>query len=284
MKRIAVLITCYNRVDTTLECLRRLFAQELPGGYSFDVWLVDDASPDKTGEKVKAAYPQVNVIQGTGKLFWCKGMRLAWDKAAEAYDYDFYLWLNDDVMLSPNALLCMLKDHEMLDKSGKDNSVVVGAFTDSESGSEISYSAGGADGCDIVPNGTAPQRAYRYFGGNCVLIPKSVYVTVGPICSLYHHAVGDFDYARMLEKHHIPFYVTSQVCGWCTKSNKQRIYLKNIPLTKRIKLLFMPNGYHVGDSFIYHLRHDGLFRGVLSAIHIICRVLTATDHRRTVNG
>ena len=64
--KIAVLMTCFNRVNTTLACLERLFAQMLPEGYSFDVWLVDDASPDKTGAKVKSAYPQANVVQSPG--------------------------------------------------------------------------------------------------------------------------------------------------------------------------------------------------------------------------
>lgn len=69
------------------------------------MWLVDDASPDQTGAKVKAAFPEVHVIEGAGGLFWCKGMRLAWDKAiASGIKYDFYLWLNDDVMLKTDAL------------------------------------------------------------------------------------------------------------------------------------------------------------------------------------
>ena len=96
--RTAILMTCYNRVGTTLRCLERLkVAAARIADAKFDVWLVDDASPDQTGEKVKAAYPEVNVIQSPGNLFWCKGMRLAWDKAvASGIKYDFYLlptWL-----------------------------------------------------------------------------------------------------------------------------------------------------------------------------------------------
>ena len=64
--KIAVLMTCYNRVATTIECLRRLFKQDISDGYSLDVWLVDDGSPDGTGDKVKSEYPQVNVIKSKG--------------------------------------------------------------------------------------------------------------------------------------------------------------------------------------------------------------------------
>ena len=66
---VAVLMTCYNRAETTLRCLRSLFAQELPTGWALDVWLVDDASPDGTGAKVTVEFPQVHVIQSPDDLF-----------------------------------------------------------------------------------------------------------------------------------------------------------------------------------------------------------------------
>ena len=52
--KFAVLMTCYDRVQTTLKCLT-LFKRACAKieDAQFDVWLVDDASPDCTGEKVK---------------------------------------------------------------------------------------------------------------------------------------------------------------------------------------------------------------------------------------
>lgn len=41
-KNVAVLMTCYNRVETTLRCLRGLFAQKLPEDVTLDAWLNDD--------------------------------------------------------------------------------------------------------------------------------------------------------------------------------------------------------------------------------------------------
>ena len=103
---IAVLMTCYNRVETTLRCLHSLFNQTIKQtgnqAISLDVWLVDDASPDQTGAKVKAAFPEVHVIEGAGGLFWCKGMRLAWDTAAAAKDLPKdivpVVWSGEDLM------------------------------------------------------------------------------------------------------------------------------------------------------------------------------------------
>lgn len=284
MKRIAVLMTCYNRVDTTLECLRRLFAQEIPEGYSFDIWLVDDASPDKTGEKVKVVYPQVNVIQGTGKLFWCKGMRLAWDKAVEAYDYDFYLWLNDDAMLNNGVFkMSLIEIEELISKEDKHLAVLIGAFVDKDGYNEISYSAGDVNGKDVIPTGIAPIRAYRYFGGNYVFIPRNVFKKVGPICDLYLHGAGDFDYARMLERENIPFYVASKICGWCNKSDKTPIVLHKLRLKERLRLLATPTGYCLRDAFIFRYRHDNLVRAILSVVHVLVVVLCAKDRSKNKN-
>lgn len=107
MQTIAVLLTVFNRKDKTLKCLQHLFNQLPIEGYSIDVYLTDDGCTDGTPEAVKEQYPQVNIIHGDGNLFWNRGMYTAWEKAAQK-GYDFYLWLNDDTILLPNALSKLL--------------------------------------------------------------------------------------------------------------------------------------------------------------------------------
>ena len=261
MKHIAVLMTCYNRVDTTLECLRRLFAQEIPEGYSFDVWLVDDASPDKTGERVKTAYPQVNVIQGTGNLFWCKGMRFAWDKASEAYDYDFYLWLNDDVRLKDDALLGLFSDYDIV------GGVIVGTFSSTADEIDVSYGAT----CKI-PDGLSPKKGEGGMNGNLVLIPKIVYKKIGQICGEYNHQYGDYDYGWQLRKKGLEYYSSSRFCGACPQQPERYLHLKNYNFIGRLKLLFQPKGYSLHDAFLYKRRNWGVLRAILSVVHITCKV------------
>lgn len=255
-------MTCYNRVDTTLKCLQRLFNQEMPEGYSFDVWLVDDASPDKTGERVKSAYPQVNVIQGTGNLFWCKGMRLAWDKASEAYDYDFYLWLNDDVILKEGAILNIFSDYE------KVKSVIVGTFSSDFQECDVSYGA-----TRQLPNGFSPEVGTSGMNGNFVLIPKTVYKTVGPICGEYNHQYGDYDYGWQLRKKGLEYYSSSRFCGVCPQQPERYLHLENYNLIGRLKLLFQPKGYSLHDAFLYKRRNWGVLRAILSVMHIASKVV-----------
>ena len=101
----AVLMACYNRVDSTLKCLSHLDTLKISKNHKIEIYLTDDNSPDKTGELVKKEYKEVNIIKGTGDLYWCGGMRLAWEYALKNRDYDYFFWLNDDVYLFQDSLL-----------------------------------------------------------------------------------------------------------------------------------------------------------------------------------
>lgn len=82
--RIAALLTCFNRKEKTLQCLKSLF-QVLPGCI---VFLVDDASTDGTSDAVKQLFPEVHIIRGDGNLFWSRGMFTAWKEAVKGnYNY-----------------------------------------------------------------------------------------------------------------------------------------------------------------------------------------------------
>ncbi len=105
---VAVVMTCHNRRETTLRCLRQLDAQSLPDGWRIKTYLVDDGSTDGTSEAVAAAHPDVSVVQGTGELYWTGGMIMA-DEAAMADRPDHFLWLNDDVELTDGAIALLIR-------------------------------------------------------------------------------------------------------------------------------------------------------------------------------
>ena len=265
MKRIAVLMTCYNRAGITLRCLERLFDQAPRDGYKLDVFLVDDASPDGTGRKVKEKYPQVNVVQSKGGLFWCRGMRLAWDVAADKGNYDFYLWLNDDVVLKQGAVAGLIEDWE------RTKGVVVGTFSSDESESAISYGA-----TRKMPDGT-PRIADVGMNGNLVLVPREVYEKVGPICGAYHHQYGDYDYGWLLRRNGFEFYASSRFCGVCPQQPERYLHLKGRSLTNRLKLLFDPKGYSLHDALLYSYRNKGVCRMMLSLAHVVAKVVLSLE-------
>ena len=255
--KIAVLMTCHNRVETTLECLRRLMPQL---SLSDKVFLVDDGSTDGTGARVRSAYPTVHVIDGDGSLYWAKGMRKAWDVAEEDGIYDFYLWLNDDVKLHDNAIEEIIRDMEL---ASSPSCVVVGAC---EYGGCCTYSATDANDCRIVPNGN-PQRAAGWLNGNVVLVPRVVSKRIGRISSDYSHARADYDYAERLKLVNIPFFVSSHYVGICPFDFRKKIQGKK--LVERISWLWKPGYFNLRDLYLIRSRYHGHARAVLSCVRLM---------------
>ena len=144
VRRIAVLMTCHDRKPLTLRFLDALFgaSTRLAEAASIDVFLVDDGCTDGTGEAVRRRFPGVRVIAGSGSLYWCGGMRKAWEEAAKG-DYDAYLWLNDDVVLHEDSLRRLVST---LDQGCRDDGrggIVVGS-TLSEVGAGATVTSYGA--------------------------------------------------------------------------------------------------------------------------------------------
>ena len=141
MKKIAVLLTVFNRKTKTLECLQRLYALFPVEGYKIDIYLTDDGCTDGTPEAIKLQFPQVNIIHGDGDLYWNRGMYKAWQEAAKK-NYDFYLWLNDDTFVYSNLFSTILETSKIKDKAVaqmtamEDKNTVVTQTTAQESSSQ----------------------------------------------------------------------------------------------------------------------------------------------------
>ncbi len=215
---IAVLMTCFNRRETTLACLQALFQQSV----HFDVFLVDDGSTDGTQSAVKAAFPEVKILVGTGNLYWVGGMRLAF-AAALKQDYDYYLWLNDDTLLYADAIATLLKLHQSLVTRGITDTILVGTTQDAVTG-EATY--GGArrspkwysNKYEFIPPTSELQECDTMYG-NCVLIPRSVAQKVGNLDASFTHNLGDLDYGLRARKLGCSIWIAPGYLGTCSQNS-----------------------------------------------------------------
>jgi GT2 family glycosyltransferase len=236
--RIAVLITCHNRVEKTVQCLRSLRSQEEAS--QIDLFLVDDGCTDGTAHSSRSVFPDVTIVSGDGNLFWNGGMRAAWSAAAvhkNAPHYAGFLWLNDDVVLSEKALGTILAaGNNIRSQTGKD-SIVIGATTDPNTQS-VTY------GGHIVKERTRPLRLTLLvpngsmqrcdtFSGNIVYVPASIFQRLGNLNPQFTHIYGDLDYGFRARSHNIPMILAGIPLGTCSANSNigssldQRISILN---------------------------------------------------------
>ena len=135
LKKIGVLLTSYNRCSIALRCLDLLSDADVPNGYTLDIFFVDDASSDSTKKQITSKFPNVNIIDGNGELYWNRGMFTAWKYASKSFDFDFYLWLNDDTFLYKNSLKLLLNTAD----SVKPDSIIAGTICSPKNKKFISY-------------------------------------------------------------------------------------------------------------------------------------------------
>jgi GT2 family glycosyltransferase len=256
MNRLAALLTVHNRREKTLAALERLFMQEkLPAGLELNVYLVDDASSDGTPQAIAKHFPQVRLIRGTGDLFWCGGMRLAFCEAMQQ-GFNHYLWLNDDTALFPDALSNLLDASVRL---GREN-IVVGSTHDPET-HQLTY--GGVTRLHrsrrlhftpITP-GEIPLPV-ETMNGNCVLIPQAVVQKVGNLDPAFTHGMGDFDYGLRARKLGIGIYIAPGYYGDCLRNPPVE---RNLPFVSRWRKLLSPHGLPPREWAVFARRYAGRF-------------------------
>lgn len=247
MSNVAILLTCFNRKSLTLKCLERLFLLE----NQFDVFLVDDGSNDGTTEAIESLYPTVRIIQGSGNLFWARGMHLAWSVAYEAMDYDFYLWMNDDVVVYDFCLKEIFKC-----STSMHDSAIISGIIESEDKKEILYGGFDSSKKKVKPNGK--MQPITNLNGNIVLVPKKVFNSLGNIDPYYHHDLGDVDYGlRAIDKGFSVMSTTVPIASG-NKNLISRLRQNRTSMIKRFKKLYSPLGNPPPINFYFRKKHMGL--------------------------
>lgn len=250
MDKIAVLLTCFNRKQKTINCLNHLFKLKS----DLDVYLVDDGSTDGTSESIVKEFPQVNLIKGSGNLFWNKGMNLAWEHAATK-DYDYYLWLNDDVIIYENCFDELFSCAKLTE----DKAIISGIIETSDK-KYILYGGYDSNKNLIKPNGEL--NSIRNMNGNVVIVPKEVYKTLGNLDIHFHHDLGDVDYGLRAQNNGIGVFTTRVAIASGEKNDICRVRQNNASIIKRFKKLYSPLGANPKIIFYYRNKYFGFINAV----------------------
>jgi GT2 family glycosyltransferase len=262
--RVLVLLAVHNRRDSTLKSLENLFQQK-GYGESFDITvvLVDDGSTDGTESAVAKNYPQVKLLKGNGRLFWGGGMCHAFNTSIDI-ETDFYLLLNDDTFLYPDAIQRVLSSYE--EKSVNDNieHIIVGS-TCAPSTGELTY--GGL-------KRVSRWHPFRYrllhprdvtqscetFNGNFVLIHRSVVKKIGFLDGHFTHRFGDIDYGLMARKGNCALWISPGFIGECSKNNPDNNWdSAALTFMNRVKMLGDVKGMPIKENRLFYQKHGGVF-------------------------
>lgn len=248
--KMAALLTCFNRKEKTLQCLRGLLAQELPEGAVIEIVLVDDGSRDGTSEAVLEEFPGAQVIQGDGSLYWCGGMRKAWREAALS-EPDFYLLLNDDTLLFPGAVAGLLD----ITSSPQDRVIAVAAIRDPHTG-KATY-GGIRHKSGLVAAGGKPETCDT-FNANAVLVPRAVYRELGIFHETYTHGMGDFDYGYAATRRGILVIQSADVLGECERNALAGSWRdRSLSRATRWEILRSPKGLPFREWMSFNRRNAG---------------------------
>ena len=98
MKDVSVIIVNWNTKDLLRCCINSVIEQTQK--YSYEIWVVDNNSPDNSAEMVRKEFPTVKLIANDTN----NGFAKANNQALELAESKFYLLLNPDTVVIENAI------------------------------------------------------------------------------------------------------------------------------------------------------------------------------------
>nr|WP_315496538.1 glycosyltransferase family 2 protein [uncultured Rhodoferax sp.] len=259
--RLCVLLTCFNRKEKTLACFAAIQANVLPSNIELTAVVVDDGSTDGTAEAMTEKYPWARVERSTNNLYWCRGMHQAFEIAQQSSP-DFYVWLNDDTMLQPDALARLIATEQQLRATGGTPVVVVGSTTDEHTGALTYGGCARLSGLKrmrfaLIPPTDVTQRCDA-MNGNVVLVSKEAAAVVGNLDPVFEHAMGDTDYALRANKLGVQVWVAPGVHGTCSKNTVTGTYMDaSLAFGRRWKLMMHRKGLPWRSWLALTSRHAG---------------------------
>jgi len=281
MIRIAAILTCFNRREKTVNCLKKLFsAQELYNEENIDnqislsLYVTDDACTDGTAEAVAQICHgrDLCICKGDGKCYWAGGMRLAWREAQKRHtEWDFYLLLNDDTLVFDNVFDNLLECHSASLNIFRQGGLYSGITCSQKSPNIITYGGKVLDSStkawrQVKPSGT-PQLVDNT-QANILMVHRSVVDSIGILHEGYVHGCADEDYSMSAKRQGFPVYVSSTICGYCEND-----HLSEVEETKELmkmsfkeRKLYVNHPLHLDADYLLFIRRNLSSRYLVSCI------------------
>jgi len=104
-----IIVVSYNTRRLTIDCLHSVYGALEKSDLRAHVWVVDNASPDGSAERIRECFPQAEMIASQENLGFAGAANLAIEMMAGAQSSPRYvLLLNPDTLVSHDALPLMV--------------------------------------------------------------------------------------------------------------------------------------------------------------------------------
>lgn len=264
MDKVTVILTCYNRKKSTLNCIKKLL--ENNKNVDLEFIIVDDNSLDGTREAIiELKRGNIKLIEGNGNLFWNRGMYEGIKYLLNRNERkDYVLLVNDDVNFFDNCI------EKLINQSKKSNgSVIVGATRDNDNnftyGGIRIVSKFGIKTENVKP--TDSNLLCDTINANCVLIPYYICKDVGNLDLYYSHRFGDHDYGFQIRRKGYEIFSSTEYVGICTKNEASNTWMdRDMGIIKRLKLKENQKGLPFKEWFYYLNKNFGITKAIIFSI------------------
>lgn len=181
MLKVVTLVLNTNRRDDTLACIASLRAMTYPT----EIVVIDNVSADGSAEAIRAAYPDVTILETGTRLGYTTGNNFGFDHVLSTMDADAVFVLNEDTLAEPDMLERLVAEFE-----ARGAKAVVGPEVRYADEPQLIWCAGGAIDwrrgytvnleIDTLTKGTdRPSFDAPFIVGCAMLIPIEALRTVG---------------------------------------------------------------------------------------------------------
>ncbi|MBV9209943.1 MAG: glycosyltransferase family 2 protein [Acidobacteria bacterium] len=199
---VEIIAPVHNRREITLQCLRSLSRIDRTG-LDVHIIIVDDGSTDGTGEAIREQFPQVEVVEADGSLWYTAGTNRGIEAAMEKSP-DYVLAINDDSVFDEKFLVRLVACAE------ENRPAVVGPLLLSwdephkvfQVSPRWSVRYGGWQHLHRQTVWTLPRTAWEVgtIVGNCVLLPAEAIRRVGLMDAKKFPHYGDTEYTVRMKR------------------------------------------------------------------------------------
>lgn len=242
----------HNRKAITLQCLRSISRVDRTG-LDIRTIVVDDASTDGTYEAVREQFPEVELIRGSGDLWYTAGTNRGIE-AAMVHDPDFVLCCNDDSIFDEKAIKAMVDCALMFSRT------VVGALLlrwdkphcVRQVAPQWKFWNGGFRHWRKQTVWTVPADPWEVelIVGNCVLYPAGAIAEVGLMDEKRLVQYGDAEYTPRMRRRGWRLMIEPRARVFCMPNEAPR-RLREMTVSEKVSAVFT----HSGNAHSIHRRY-----------------------------